>query len=214
MVEKSLEQLIMMTSSNTHSSGHRLNGQLLVDFPTRRPPTVSFAPQVTVHPIRSTLTMISDKRELWYSRNEEDEMKLDRNIDASALRRTLSSSSAADLQERGIHISQAIGLEMAVNPLEAKSKLKIFLSMHSCRSISTSNTSSHPRPTFFAQSLSLSECTMTMQLHRMAVLRLQEVKDEEELCQISQKLSSCSSARARTLAKAWVALGILDSQYL
>jgi hypothetical protein len=131
-------------------------------------------------------------------------MKLDRNIDASALRRTLSSSSAADLQERGIHVSQAIGLEKAVNPIEAKSKFKIVLSMHS--RLSTSNTSSHPRCTFFAQSLSLSECARFMQLHRMAVLRLQEVKNDEELCQISQKLSSCSSARARTLAKAWVAL--------
>ena len=100
--------------------------------------------------------------------------------------------------------SQAIGLDNAVNPIEAKSKFKIVLSMHS--RLSTSNTSSHPRPTFFAQTLSLSECTRTMQLHRMAVLRLQGVKDEEELCQISQKLSSCSSARARTLAKAWVAL--------
>ena len=131
-------------------------------------------------------------------------MTFERNSDASALRRTLLSSSAADLQERGIHISQAIGLEMAVNPLEAKSKLKISLSMHSWRSTSTSNTSSHPRPTFFAQTLSLSECTRTMQLHRMAVLRLQDVKDDDELCQILQKISSCSSERARTLAKAWI----------
>jgi hypothetical protein len=203
-----------MSSSSSNSSS---SGQLLVDFPTRRrhpTATVSFAPQVTVHPIRSTLTMISDKQELWYSKSDVNGMKFERNSDASALRRTLLSPSAADLQERGIHVSHAIGLEMTVNPIEAKSKLKIFLSMHSCRSTSTSNTSSHPRPTFFAQSLSLSECTMTMQLHRMAVLRLQEVKDEEELCQISQKLSSCSSARARALAKAWVALDILDSQYL
>jgi hypothetical protein len=150
--------------------------------------------------------MISDKRELWYSRRDVDGMKLERNSDAIALARTLLFPTAEDLKEGGIHVSQAIGLDNAVNPIEAKSKLKIFLSMHSCRSTSTSNTSSHPRPTFFAQTLSLSECTRTMQLHRMAVLRLQGVKDEEELCQISQKLSSCSSARARTLAKAWVAL--------
>jgi hypothetical protein len=68
--------------------------------------------------------MISDKRELWYSRWDVEDMKLERNSDAIALARTLLSPSAEDLQEGGIHVGQAIGLEKAVNPVEAKSKLK------------------------------------------------------------------------------------------
>ena len=47
-----------------------------------------------------------------------------RNSDAIALARTLLSPSAQDLKEGRIHVSQAIGLEKTVNPVEAKSKLK------------------------------------------------------------------------------------------
>ena len=65
---------------------------------------------------------------------------------------------------------------------------------------------SHHRPTFFAKSLPLAERARAVQLHRMAVLRLQEEKDDEELCQISQRLSSLGSARAHTLAKAWIVM--------
>jgi hypothetical protein len=111
----------MSSSTNSPSA---LGGQLLVDFPTRRRrPTVRFTPQCTVYPIRSTLTMISNKQELWYSRNDVEKMKLERNSDAIALARTLLYPSAEDLQEGGIHVSQAIRLEKAVNPMEAKSKL-------------------------------------------------------------------------------------------
>ena len=89
-------------SSSNHSPS-TLGDQLLVDFPTRRRrPTVRFDPQLTVHPIRSTLTMIFDKRELWYSGRDVDNMKLERNSDAIALARTLSSPSAEDLKEGGI----------------------------------------------------------------------------------------------------------------
>ena len=113
-----------MSPSNNHSPS-ALDGQLLVDFPTRRRrPTVRFDTRPTVYPIQSTLTMISDKRELWYSRHEEEEMKIERNTDAIALARTLLSPSAEDLHEGGIHVSQAIGLEKTANPVEAKSKLK------------------------------------------------------------------------------------------
>jgi hypothetical protein len=67
--------------------------------------------------------MISDKQELWYSKSDVNGMKLERNSDAIALARTLLSPSTEDLQEGGVHVSQAIGLEKAVNPIEAKSKL-------------------------------------------------------------------------------------------
>ena len=98
------------------------SGRLLVDFPTRRRlPTVRFDPQFTVFPIQSTLSMI-DKRELWYSRWDVEDMKLERNSDAIALARTLLSPSAEDLHG-GVHVSQAIGLEKVINPIQAKSKL-------------------------------------------------------------------------------------------
>jgi hypothetical protein len=45
-----------------------------------------------------------------------------------------------------------------------------------------------------------------MLLHKRAVLGLQEVKDDEELREVSQKWSILSSARAHTFAKAWIAL--------
>jgi hypothetical protein len=76
-----------------------------------------------MHPIRSTLTMISAEQELWYSKRDVDVMKLERNSDAIALARALLSPTAEDLEEGGIHVSQAIGLDKAVNPIEAKSKL-------------------------------------------------------------------------------------------
>jgi len=99
-----------MSSFSTHHfplpSASNANGQLLVDFPARRRrrPTVRFDPQLTVHPIRSTLTMNPDKRELWYSRKDVDDMKLERNSDAIALARALLSPSAEDLKEGGIHV--------------------------------------------------------------------------------------------------------------
>ena len=52
-----------------------------------------------------------------------DGMKLERKSDAIALARTLLSPTAEDLKEGGIHVSQAIGLDKAVNPIQAKSKL-------------------------------------------------------------------------------------------
>jgi hypothetical protein len=67
--------------------------------------------------------MISDKREMWYSMHEEEEMKIERNSDAIALARTLLPPSAEDLHEGGVHVSQAIGLEKVINPIQAKSKL-------------------------------------------------------------------------------------------
>lgn len=95
--------------------------QLLVGFHTRRNPIVRFATHETVVPIRSTLTMISSKQELWYSKREADLMKLEMKSDAIILARTLlATSSAQDLKNDGIHVSQAIGLEKVVNPIEAK----------------------------------------------------------------------------------------------
>jgi hypothetical protein len=67
--------------------------------------------------------MISDKQELWYSKRDLDEMKIERNSDAISLARTLLFPTAEDLKGGGVHVSQAIGLEKAVNPIEAKSKL-------------------------------------------------------------------------------------------
>jgi len=60
--------------------------------------------------------MIFDKRELWYSERNVEEMKLERDADAITLARTLLSPSAEDLREGGVHVSQVIGLEKAVNP--------------------------------------------------------------------------------------------------
>jgi len=69
--------------------------------------------------------MISDKRELWYSERDVEQMKLERDTDAIILARTLLSPSAEDLQEVGVHVSQAIGLEKAVNPAQARGKSKV-----------------------------------------------------------------------------------------
>jgi len=99
-----------------------------------------------------------------------DEMKIERNSDAISLARTLLSPTAEDLKGEGVHVSQAIGLEKAVNPIEAKRRGRI------------------------------------VQLHRMAVIRLQEVIDDDELCHLSQRLSSRCFERAHTLAKAWIVM--------
>mmetsp|Transcript_3083 Transcript_3083/g.4740 ORF Transcript_3083/g.4740 Transcript_3083/m.4740 type:complete len:162 (-) Transcript_3083:63-548(-) len=160
-------------SSSKYSPPTALCDQLLVDFPIRRrPTTVRFASRATVFPIRSTLTMIVNKEELWYSKRDVKTMKLERKSDATTLARTLLAPSAEHLKEGDVHVSQAIGLEKLVNPIQAKKERKIVL------------------------------------YHRMTVLRLQEVIDDEEICHISQSLSSRGSTRAHMLAKAWV---ILDS---
>ena len=93
---------------------------LLVDFPARSRSSVSFASTDEVHPIRSTLTMISHNEELWYSKSDEITMKTQMRIDAITLRRT----SVEDLKEEGgLHVSQMVGLEaLVVGPAQAKSK--------------------------------------------------------------------------------------------
>eukprot|EP00985_Skeletonema_marinoi_P003667 scaffold1601_cov140-Skeletonema_marinoi.AAC.4 len=144
--------------------------QLIVDFPTRNQSTVRFASTVEVLPIRSTLTMIGHKEELWYTSRDFKTMKLQRRSDAIDLGRILLAPSDEDLMEGGVHVSQAVGLEKAVNPIQARKIGRIALH------------------------------------HRMAVLRLQEVTDDEGICRISQGLSSWNSERAHTLAKAYVAM--------
>eukprot|EP00986_Skeletonema_menzelii_P002812 scaffold819_cov146-Skeletonema_menzelii.AAC.1 len=83
-------------------------GQLIVDFPTaslQPTATVRFASSPTVIPIRSTLTMIRDKDELWYSKTEEETMRIQRTLDAATttIRRTLLEPSAEDLEDGGVH---------------------------------------------------------------------------------------------------------------
>ena len=96
--------------------------QLLVDFPTRRRPSVRFAPSATVQPVRSTLTMICHKEELWYSKRDEAAMKVQRKIDVITLRRAILAHSAEDIKGGAVHVSQVAGLEEALDPTEAKSK--------------------------------------------------------------------------------------------
>ena len=114
----------MMSNDAPPTTSSDLRDQLLVDFPSRRQPTVSFSPTATVFPIRSTLTMIRHKEDLWYSQKDVDTMKLERTFDAIAitLRRKLLAPSAEDLREGGLHVSQAVGLEKLINPIQAKSK--------------------------------------------------------------------------------------------
>jgi hypothetical protein len=57
---------------------------------------------------------------------------------------------------------------------------------------------------------SLAEDKRTVVIHRMAIVRLQDVKDEDELCQISERLSSWGSSRAHALAKEYFALDNSD----
>ena len=101
--------------------------ELLVGFSTRRRLSVRFISSVTVNPVRSTLTMICHKDELWYSRRDVETMKMQRTADAITLRRTLlaSSASAQDLGGAGAHahVSEVIGLEKVINPTNAESKL-------------------------------------------------------------------------------------------
>ena len=110
-----LYQIIVMSEAPS-----ALCDNLLVDFPARRRSSVSFASTDTVHPIRSTLTMISHNEELWYSKSDEIAMKTQMRIDAITLRR----SSVEDLKEGGgLHVSQMVGLEaLVVGPVQAKSK--------------------------------------------------------------------------------------------
>eukprot|EP00985_Skeletonema_marinoi_P024066 scaffold16477_cov83-Skeletonema_marinoi.AAC.1 len=111
-----------MSTSNYSSPPSALCDQLLVDFPTRRRPTVRFASSATVFPIHSTLTMISKQEELWYTKTDVKTMKLERKSDAIALARILLAPSAEHLKEGGVHVSQAIGLEKLLNPIQAKSE--------------------------------------------------------------------------------------------
>ena len=112
-------------ATNKTTTPNALVGQIImVDFfPTHRR-TLRFAPQATVIPFHSTLTMTSGKRELWYSEKDVENMKLERDSDAVTLARTLLTPSAEDLNEGGIHVSQVIGLEKAVNPTQARGKSK------------------------------------------------------------------------------------------
>ena len=118
----------MTTNASTAAADTLRDDELLVDFPTRRRPkaTVRFDSSATVHPVRSTLTMISNKEELWYSRRDEAAMKRQRRLDASNLRRTLLTSTAKDLDEGGVHGSQVAGLEKAVDPAQARSKYLVL----------------------------------------------------------------------------------------
>ena len=100
-------------------------GQLIVDFPTaslQPTATIRFASSPTVIPIRSTLTMIRDKDELWYSRTDIGTMAIQRRSDVATLRRTLLEPSAEDLEDGGVHVGQAVGLESALNSTEVRSK--------------------------------------------------------------------------------------------
>ena len=100
--------------------------QLIVDFPTaaslRPTPTVRFASGPTVLPIRSALAMNPQQDELWYSRTDIATMRIQRRSDAATLRRTLLAPPAEVLENGGVHVSQAVGLEDALNLTEARSK--------------------------------------------------------------------------------------------
>ena len=96
--------------------------QLLVDFPTRRRPTVRFASTDTVFPVRSTLTMIRHNEELWYSVRDVEMMKIERNLDATTLRKMLHTPSTEDFKQARVHGCQAVGLEKALDPTQARSK--------------------------------------------------------------------------------------------
>ena len=101
--------------------------QLIVDFPTaaslRPTPTVRFASSPTVLPIRSALAMNPQQDELWYSRTDIATMRQQMISDAATLRRTLLVPPAAILENGGVHVSQAVGLEkILLDPTEARSK--------------------------------------------------------------------------------------------
>lgn len=97
--------------------------QLLVDFPARRPTTtVRFDSRPTVYPVRSTLTMIRHKEELWYSKWDVLTMRTQMRLDAATLRRSLLAHSTEDHQVEDVHVSQVVGLEKALDPTQAESK--------------------------------------------------------------------------------------------
>jgi hypothetical protein len=66
--------------------------------------------------------------------------------------------------------------------------------------------SSHNAFALFLNLVSPTEDNRTVAFHRMAIVRLQDEKDDEELCQISQRLSSWGSSRAHILAKEYIEL--------
>ena len=114
---------IIDTTTKPNLDDQRQGGGLIVDFPTNRhrrqeERQVRFASHPTVQPIHSVLAMCS-KQDLWYSGSDKHMMKLQMNRDAYELAQTLLSPSDKVLQE-GIDISQAVGLEKVVNPIERK----------------------------------------------------------------------------------------------
>ena len=115
------------TSNNTKTNiddQHCRHNHLLVDFPVRsrhrcqEQKQVRFASHITVQPITSVLAMCS-KQELWYSTSGEITMCRMMKRDAAALAQILLSPSAKDLEE-GIDMSQAVGLDKHVNPIQRR----------------------------------------------------------------------------------------------
>ena len=110
---------------------HHNHDQLLVDFPARsrhrrqEHKQVRFASHITVQPITSVLAMCS-KQELWYSTNDVTMMRRMMKRDAAALAQTLLSPSAKDLEE-GIDMSEAVGLDKHVNPIQRKRAQKAII---------------------------------------------------------------------------------------
>ena len=100
--------------------------QLIVDFPTanslRPTPTVRFASSPTVIPIRSASATITQQDDLWYSRTDIATMRQQMRSDAATLRRILLSPPTEILENGGVHVSQAVGLEKILDPTEARSK--------------------------------------------------------------------------------------------
>lgn len=107
------------------------HSELLVDFPTRSrrrcqaEKQVRFDSHVMVQPVTSVLTMCS-QHELWYSKSDVGMMRRTMKIDASALAQTLISPSGKDLEE-GIDVSQAVGLDRHVNPIQRKRVQKVII---------------------------------------------------------------------------------------
>ena len=98
--------------------------QLIVDFPNaaslRPTPTVRFASSPTVLPIRSASATNPQQDDFWYSMTDITTMRIQRRSDAATLRRTLLASPAEVLENGGVHVSQAVGLEDALNLTEAR----------------------------------------------------------------------------------------------
>ena len=124
----------MMSPHHTnrqHSDPTDNTGELIVNFPTRgrrhEDRQVRFASYSTVKSIASVLTVCS-KQELWYSSNDIEMMKLQRNRDANALAQALLFPSDKTLQE-GIDASQVIGLDKVVS-LITQSKLTRTRGLH------------------------------------------------------------------------------------